>query len=329
MGSPQRTPNLTAADVTVRPLVEADLGEAERIVRLAFGTYLGMPDPMTFMADGNITRSRWLADPTAAFGAFAGGELVGSVFATNWGSVSFFGPISVRPDLWNQGIAARLLEPVMERFEQWGTTVGGLCTFPNSVRHIWTYQRFGFWPRTLTILMVKPIAAPAAPSAAPPIWSALVPDQRQQALAACRDLTSDIYPGFDLAREIRAIDAHQLGDTILLWDERDCERLAGVAICHCGAGGETTSGTCYIKCAVTRPGSDAAKNFDHLLDACESFASARGLVTLEAGMNTARHEGYQRMLANGFRPVMTSLIMQRHNVEGYNRPGVYLIDDWR
>jgi hypothetical protein len=46
-------------------------------------------------------------------------------------------------------------------------------------------------------------------------------------------------------------------------------------------------------------------------------------------MNTARHEGYQRMLANGFRPVMTSLIMQRHNVEGYNHPGVYLIDDWR
>lgn len=28
-------------DVTVRPLEEADLGEADRIMRLAFGTFLG------------------------------------------------------------------------------------------------------------------------------------------------------------------------------------------------------------------------------------------------------------------------------------------------
>ena len=35
------------------------------------------------------------------------------------------------------------------------------------------------------------------------------------------------------------------------------------------------------------------------------------------------------MLARGFRADMHSIIMQRDNYPGYNRPGVYLLDDWR
>jgi hypothetical protein len=32
----------------IRPLGEADLAKAGRILRLAFGTFLGLPDPMPF-----------------------------------------------------------------------------------------------------------------------------------------------------------------------------------------------------------------------------------------------------------------------------------------
>jgi hypothetical protein len=35
-------------EVTVRPMAEADLDEADRIMRLAFGTFLRLPDPMRF-----------------------------------------------------------------------------------------------------------------------------------------------------------------------------------------------------------------------------------------------------------------------------------------
>src|SRR5271165_5417171 len=52
-------------EVTVRPLLESDLPAAERIVRLAFGTFLGMPDPTAFMGDAVFARTRWLADPQA------------------------------------------------------------------------------------------------------------------------------------------------------------------------------------------------------------------------------------------------------------------------
>jgi hypothetical protein len=33
------------------------------------------------------------------------GELVGSNFMANWGSVGVLGPLTVHPDLWNKGVA--------------------------------------------------------------------------------------------------------------------------------------------------------------------------------------------------------------------------------
>ena len=78
-----------------------------------------------------------------------------------------------------------------------------------------------------------------------------------------------------------------------------------------------------------RPGASAGDTFDRLLDACESLAIHRGLGRVEAGVNTARHHAYQRMLARGFQARVLGLAMQKPNEPGYNRPEVFLIDDWR
>ena len=96
----QQTTGTMKIHISVRPLQESDLPSVDHIMRLAFGTFLGLHEPTTFMGDASYVRTRWLADPTAAFGAEVGGEIVGSNFATNWGSVGFFGPLTVRPDLW-------------------------------------------------------------------------------------------------------------------------------------------------------------------------------------------------------------------------------------
>jgi hypothetical protein len=40
-------------DVSVRPLLETDLDSADRIYRMAFGTFLGLADPMTFGGDAS------------------------------------------------------------------------------------------------------------------------------------------------------------------------------------------------------------------------------------------------------------------------------------
>lgn len=312
-------------NISIRPLEERDLPAADRIFRLAFGTFLGLPDPMTFAGDADYVATRWRAEPVGAVAAEANGELVGSNFASRWGSFGFFGPLTVRPDLWDQGVARQLLRRTMDIFAEWGTRHVGLFTFPQSPKHIALYQRFGFWARFLTPLMAKPVEAPARRVE----WSRfseMSPNERDASLRACRAITNAIYEGLDLEREVRSIELQGLGDTVLL---RDRGGVAGLAVCHCGAGTEAGSGACFVKFGAVRPGAEAPVLFGQLLDACEDFAAGRGLGRVEAGVNMARHEAHRMMVARGFRTVLQGVAMQRPNEAAFNRPGVYVLDDWR
>jgi GNAT superfamily N-acetyltransferase len=318
----------TSRDIHVRPLREDELDAADRIMRVAFGTFLGLPEPEAFMGDASYVRGRWRAGPESAFAAEVGGELAGSNFATRWGSVGFFGPLTIRPDLWDAGVGKALMEPVMQCFERWGTRHAGLFTFAQSAKHVGLYRRFGFWPRFLTLLMSKTVAAATGP--APP-WrwtrfSEVPAEARPGLLAACGDLTGAILEGLDVRWEIEAVAAQELGDTVLLWEG---DALAGLAVCHAGAGTEAGSGSCYVKFGAVRPGADAASRFEALLAACEVFAAGRGAGRRVAGCNSARHEACRALLESGFRTETQGIAMQRPDEPGYNRAGAYLIDDWR
>ena len=315
----------TIGTISIRQLQQGDLAEADRIFRLAFGTFLGLPDPTRFFGDADYVRTRWLADPEAALAAEVGGALVGSNFATNWGSVGFFGPLTVRPDVWERGIAKSLLESTMQLFTKWGTTHTGLFTFAQSAKHVALYQKFGFWPRFLTAVMDKRVEPRAARTA----WSGysmLAETEQANCLDHCRELTDAIYPGLNVEREIRAVDEQRLGETVLLWDEAT---LVAVGACHCGAGTEAGGEVCYVKFGAARPGARAAQHFERLLDACEAWAVRRHASRLVAGVNMARHEAYRHLIDRGFRTTMQGVAMHKPDEPGYNRPGIYLIDDWR
>ena len=320
-----QSPKREDAEVIVRPLQENDLPEADRICRLAYGTFLEMPDPMTVFGDAEYVRTRWLAGPDAAFGAEVNDELVGSIFATSWGSFGFFGPLSVRPDIWDRGIAKRMLGKTMELFDKWGTKHIALLTFGNSGKHIALYQKFGFWPRFLTPIMSK--AVEQKPQAVD--WSRFSEVQereRVECLDACSNLTDTIYKGLDVRREIQAVGAQKLGETVLLSDRK---KLVGLAVCHCGAGSEAGSGNCYVKFAAVRPSENVRMDFERLLDACEMLATERGMARLVAGMNVARHEAYRVMIERRFRLDFQGVVMQKPNEPAYNRPDVFVIDDLR
>ena len=314
-------------NVAVRPLLEADLGAADRVMRLAFGTFLGLPDPLQFMGDRDYVYTRWRADPSAAFCAEAEGVVVGSVFVGNWGSVGFFGPLTVHPDYWEGGVAQLLLQQVMACFERWGTRHMALYTFPTSLKHVGLYRKFGFWPRFLTIVMEKEV--PVDGVAAEVFWTKFsdVPvAEREAMLDRCRALTGKVFEGLDVGVEIRSVAGQQLGETVLLWA---ADELVGLAVCHCGAGTEAGGGECYIKFAAVNARGAGDVVFRRLLMACEQLAAQRGLRKLSGGMNTARQEAWAAMLDSGWRGKMVGVAMQRPNEPGYNRPGVFLIDDWR
>ncbi|MGA8760178.1 MAG: GNAT family N-acetyltransferase [Stellaceae bacterium] len=309
----------------VRPMIESDLPTARQICHSAFGTFLGAPDPQNFWADRDYVYGRFGAEHVAGFTAELDDEVVGCNFATRWGSVGFFGPLAVRPDLWDRGVAQPLVAAVSNAFEEWGVTHAGLATFPQSPKHIHLYGKFEFHPRFLTPLMVAPACAAARGGWSR--YSELPPSGRVAAEAECREITDALYPGLDLAAEIRTVTARGLGDTLLLSDGSD--RCAAFAVCHWGPQSEAGEGSCFVKFGAVRPGPAADQHFAALLDAGRALAASVGMPHLLAGVNLAREEAHRHMKACGFRAEVNLVTLHRPNDPAYSRPGLYVLDDWR
>ena len=310
------------SSVHIRPMRAEDLDAADRVLRVAFGTVRGLPDPF---GDSELLRTRFRAAPQHAWTAEVDGRVVGSVLAARWGSFGVLGPVTVDPGLWDRGIGGRLLEPVLDAFERWSLRQAGLFTFADSPKHVGLYQKHGFWPGHLTVVTSKetdPAArAPYALASGEPV------DRRTGVLDEIRGLTEEVFPGLDVSGEIEAAIGQGIGDAVLL--RRD-ETLDGIAVCHCGAGSEAGSGTCYVKFAAARPGAGAGSRFEGLLDACEAHAAESGLGRLVAGVDTGRLDAYRRLLARGFGIDRTGLSMRlRPEEPNLDTPAHYVLDDRR
>jgi hypothetical protein len=117
-------------------------------------------------------------------------------------------------------------------------------------------------------------------------------------------MTDVLYEGLDVEREIRAVEAQRLGDTVLVWD---AAQLIALGVCHCGAGSEAGGDACYIKFGAAR----SEASFDALLDACETLAASKNLKRLIAGANAGRDNSWQRLIAHGFRSDFQGVAMHR------------------
>jgi GNAT superfamily N-acetyltransferase len=314
---------MAAMSITVGPLKESELEEADRIVRLAFGTFLKLPNPLDVMGDRNFIVPRWRSPHVKVIAARQDGRLLGTNVATRWGSFGFFGPLTVLPEFWDRGVAQRLLESTMKIFDQWGVRHTGLYTFPHSAKHIGLYQKFGYWPRYLTAIMTR--APEAQPAHVLELLASLPKRRRDEAIQASAKLTGRIDRGLDLTGEIRAVLAQRTGDVVVNYTRGV---LDAFAVCLNGPGSEGGEKVCYVKFGAARGGAGAGARFDRLLDACDAFSVSRG-ATLEAGMSLAREDAYRRMLAHGYRATTLGVAMHRPHAEGFSRPDVYVIDDWR
>ena len=300
----------------IRPMQPEDLTQVVRIFRTAFGTFLGAPDPENFRADRDLVVTRFHGNSATGLTAETDHSIAGSNFVTNWGSFAFFGPLTVRPDLWDQGVAKKLLAATMDLFDEWQVRDAGLFTFPHSIKHVGLYQKFGFWPRYLTAVMTKQAIANDVH------WLPYSLSNQPEALQACRALTDSIHSGLDVSPEIHSVMQQNLGETVLLWD---ADQLDAFAVCHCGEGTEAGADNCYVKFAAAR----SEKIFGRLLRACESLALQRNQKQVEAGVNTARGRAYHQMLNHGFRTQIQGVAMLRHGSPAYNRDDVFILDDWR
>jgi len=312
-------------EVMIRPLRKEDLPAADRIMRLAFGTFMRMAEPEKFGEGADHVKTRWMADPNAAFAAEWDGKLVGSNFVTRWGSFGFFGPLTVHPDFWDKGVAKRLLKPTMDLFIKWGVSHAALFTFAHSPKHLGLYQKFGFWPRYLTPIMSKTVR-PTSGSWDWSKFSDVSEGEKERYLTKCQNLAGCVCKGLNLNREILAVRDQKLGETLMLWEGN---ALKGYAVCHCGPGTEAGNGTCYIKFATTGKGPEAGDAFDRLLNASEQYARRSGMKNLLAGVNSGCHDAYRKMLARGFRTDFVGVLMLKPNEPALDNPDSYVICDLR
>jgi GNAT superfamily N-acetyltransferase len=315
--------------VEVGPMADSEVGSADRIFRLAFGTFLGLPDPAKAFGDSDSIRTRRNARNTVALAARKDGVLVASNIITQWGSVGWFGPLTVRPDLWDQGIARALLDATLPVFEDWAVAHRGLFTFCQSPKHVTLYQRYGFWPRFLTPILEKtltPIVNPADNSLVSVLYSTLDRTRADLATRECAELTDGDFVGLDLGGEIRSVKDQAIGDTVLVYEE---SRIAGFAVCHLGARSEAGSGNAYVKFAMVRPGEGALGRLDALLRAVEVIAMSSGAATVEAGVNTSHRDTLKLLLKRGFKIEFIGVAMHSPDEPAYHRPDVFVIDDWR
>jgi GNAT superfamily N-acetyltransferase len=300
---------------------QGDLDAADKLFRLAFGTWFGLADPMRFRGDAELFGPRLEAYPDGGVVAEQAGAIVALGFASRWGSLGVLGPIAVRPDLWRQGVARIIVGATVEIIDGWGCRLAGLFTFPQSATHLRLYQHFGFWPRHLTPILAKAPAANARQTAA----SLAAAGARGPLIAACRALADATFPGLDLTREIETVLAGR-GDVLLLADGAGVD---GFAICHAGPGSEAGSNAVYVKFALVRGGPGAAERFDQLVQSCEAMAHARGAAQLSAGIATGRHHAYRRMVELGYRAQLVGVMMHRPWADAYDGPETYAFDDWR
>jgi GNAT superfamily N-acetyltransferase len=309
----------------VRPLAEADLPEADRINRIAFGTFFGLADPSKFRGDGDVVHARWRANPDGAFAVDLDGRLVACGFVMDWGSAGILGPLTVDVEFWSRGIARAAMEEMIAYMDRRGFALQGLFTHPQSAKHIRLYESFGFEMQRVTGVMEKSAPADAILGNVL-LFSGLTEPERDEALAEAREVASAVFPGLDLTREILSIAREGIGDTLLL---RCGGRIGGFACCHQGAMSEAGSGQALVKFASVVPGPEAAAAFATLVGACEGFAASRGVTRLVAGTNTGRSDCYRLMRELGFRTWMNGVAMFRRGGDGYNRAGIYAVDDWR
>ncbi len=319
--------------VVVRPLREADLDRADQVMRIAFGTFLGLPDPSAFGGDAEFVRTRCRSRPEAAFALEVDGVLAGSNFATRWGSFGFVGPLSIHPDFWDRGFASLLMEPIVATLDAWGLSQAGLFTFPHSPKHIGLYQKHGFRAQSLNLVMGRPIPEAVEPGSSVPSsarsasrYSALSGDERDGLRQGLQRLCSAVFPGLDPCEEIDYASDQKLGDTVSI--SRDGRPVA-FALAHVGTGSEAGSGVCALKLAVLEAGRDAEGDLGRLLDACEELGREIAAGRLQMGINAANTALYESVLRRGFRIALTGIAMQRPNRPGFCTPDRWVMGDWR
>lgn len=183
--------------LTIRPITGADTEACGRIIYEAFkGFHDRHQFPRDFQTlEDAVQLTGLFVDHPAIFGAVAeiDGRIVGSNFLDERNSVRGVGPITVDPDVQEQGIGRRLMESVMER----GRDATGIRLVQDAFNMctLALYASLGFEVK-------EPLALMEGKPKSKALGGVEVRTLQSKDLAECASLCMRVH-GFDRANELR------------------------------------------------------------------------------------------------------------------------------
>lgn len=161
--------------------------------------------------------------PEGAYGALAGGRIVGFCISHAWGSLGWIGPIAVDPEWQGQGIGRELTRPVVQALEDRQSVIIALETWPQHASNIQFYLESGFKLGPLVVVLEKPVSGEGTPFTGHRVSE--IPD-RERCLQAMAGLADALHPGLDYTAPIRTTLDCGLGEVVFWGDSSQPEAVA-------------------------------------------------------------------------------------------------------
>jgi predicted N-acetyltransferase YhbS len=325
--------------VQIRRVRKGDLSKVKDVLEQSFGDFLERQlgtRPRQAFNGAQYVHHRWLMEPWGCFVAEEdNAKLVGAALAVTWGTVGLLGPVAVLTHYHNQTIAQQLIRAVQEFFDENKATVHGVVTYPNSAKHLALFHKFGYKPKSLTVLMSRALdraptrpMLPKAPKGSLTVrrFSALEETKKKAALARFHRLTNTLCRGMDLAKEVEIVDGLALGDTLLL--ERGSD-LVGFAIYHTPGVSEAPTAALYVKYLAIDRRHRKMEHLEQFVASIEDLAQEHGLPRVILPVYLRYWLAYSTLVKCGYQVDLTMVRMQKGKPEDYEDPADLLLDDWR
>lgn len=230
----------------------------------------------------------------------ARGEVVAFNMVHLAGTEGWMGPLAVRTDRQGGGLGRDVVTAGIEWLQARGARTVGLETMPRTIENIGFYSRLGFVPGYLTVTLQRDRPRSLAIDASR--LGALDAAGRAAAIGECGRLARALGAGADFTAELELTLDLGLGDVSVLRDSEGATIAFGLWHTAPLVQGRPREELRLLK--LVAPDLDLAMR---VMGALEREAAAQALRHVTVRCQTAYHDLYGRLIADGYRVQWTDL----------------------
>lgn len=305
--------------VTVRPMAPADFPAVAEVDRAAFSLAAVRSGREPIALPRHVAGLEYFRSmaPDLCHIALVDGEIAGYTIGHRWGSVAWIGPIGTAPAHMSQGIGTALLEAFYNACLAGGASTIGLET--SVLGNVQLYERRGYQPVSLRLLLAKPVTLATAGQPAGPVdeprpaiipLAELEPGERVRLADESLQLAGMVHPGLDHRAELAAVPESGMGESLVALSP-DGHLLGYAALWHWELRAAEMDIRQAAPDAVIWLMAGWPSACRELVLACERRAAVAGLTKLKVPCYGASPHGFALLRSMGYHPEAAFVRMLR------------------